>query len=51
MWGSIERQHLSNVSTTKDHLHAVVCRIPLVDGAKVPYIYICNSINSKMWIE
>ncbi|KAL8045373.1 hypothetical protein ABFX02_08G109400 [Erythranthe guttata] len=35
MWGNMEKRHLSAVSTTKDHLHSVVCRIPLVDGAKV----------------
>ncbi|KAK4420489.1 QWRF motif-containing protein 3 [Sesamum alatum] len=35
MWGNTERQHLSAVSNTKDCLHSVVCKIPLVDGAKV----------------
>ncbi|KAL0301984.1 UNVERIFIED_CONTAM: QWRF motif-containing protein 3 [Sesamum radiatum] len=35
IWGNTERQHLSAVSTTKDCLHSVVCKIPLVDGAKV----------------
>ncbi|KAI3465697.1 hypothetical protein Pfo_022360 [Paulownia fortunei] len=35
IWGNMERQHLSAVTTTKDYLHSVVCRIPLVDGAKV----------------
>ncbi|KAK4486906.1 hypothetical protein RD792_006215 [Penstemon davidsonii] len=35
IWGNMEREHLSAVSVTKDYLHAVVCKIPLVDGAKV----------------
>ncbi|XP_073157968.1 QWRF motif-containing protein 3-like isoform X3 [Henckelia pumila] len=34
-WGNMEREHLSAVTRTKESLHAVVCRIPLVDGAKV----------------
>ncbi|XP_075499578.1 LOW QUALITY PROTEIN: QWRF motif-containing protein 3-like [Primulina tabacum] len=33
-WGNMERQHLCAVTRTKDYLHGVVCRIPLVDGAK-----------------
>ncbi|XP_073157967.1 QWRF motif-containing protein 3-like isoform X2 [Henckelia pumila] len=33
-WGNMEREHLSAVTRTKESLHAVVCRIPLVDGAK-----------------
>ncbi|KAL5730055.1 hypothetical protein ACHQM5_002928 [Ranunculus cassubicifolius] len=33
--GDMERQHLSALSTTKDCLHSVVCRVPLVDGAKL----------------
>ncbi|XP_051135507.1 QWRF motif-containing protein 3 [Andrographis paniculata] len=35
MWGNIERQHSSAVSSTKDCLHSLVCRIPLIHGAKV----------------
>lgn len=34
-WGNIERGHIVNVSMMKDYLHAVVCRIPLIEGAKV----------------
>ncbi|KAL2477884.1 QWRF motif-containing protein 3-like [Forsythia ovata] len=34
-WGNMERDHISAVSTTKVYLHSVVCRIPLVEGAKV----------------
>ncbi|KAF6163276.1 hypothetical protein GIB67_025140, partial [Kingdonia uniflora] len=34
-WGDFERQHLSAVSETKDCLHSVVCRVPLIDGAKM----------------
>jgi hypothetical protein len=34
-WGHMERQHLSSVNMTKDCLHSVVCRVPLIDGAKV----------------
>ncbi|PON80564.1 QWRF family [Parasponia andersonii] len=34
-WGDMERQHLAAVSTTKECLHSVVCRVPLIEGAKV----------------
>ncbi|OVA13888.1 Protein of unknown function DUF566 [Macleaya cordata] len=34
-WGDMERQHLLAVSMTKDCLHSVVCRVPLIEGAKV----------------
>ncbi|GFZ12903.1 QWRF motif protein [Actinidia rufa] len=34
-WGDMERQHLSAVSMTKDCLHSVICRVPLVEGAKI----------------
>ncbi|CAL5336677.1 unnamed protein product [Camellia sinensis] len=34
-WGDMERQHSSAISMTKDCLHSVICRIPLVDGAKM----------------
>nr|XP_023903084.1 QWRF motif-containing protein 3 [Quercus suber] len=34
-WGDMERQQLSAVSRTKECLHSVVCRVPLIDGAKV----------------
>ncbi|KAK9133863.1 hypothetical protein Scep_013391 [Stephania cephalantha] len=34
-WGDMERQHTSAVSTTKDSLNSIVCRVPLKDGAKV----------------
>ncbi|GFQ01071.1 QWRF motif-containing protein 3 [Phtheirospermum japonicum] len=34
-WENMETQHLSAVCTTIDYLHSVVCRVPLVDGAKV----------------
>ncbi|CAK9172847.1 unnamed protein product [Ilex paraguariensis] len=34
-WGDMEWQHLSAVSMTKDCLHSVVCRVPLIEGAKV----------------
>ncbi|CAI9770331.1 unnamed protein product [Fraxinus pennsylvanica] len=34
-WGNMERDHISAVSTTKHYLHSVVCRMPLVEGAKV----------------
>ncbi|KAG8364653.1 hypothetical protein BUALT_Bualt18G0020200 [Buddleja alternifolia] len=35
IWGNMEQQHLSAISSTKHYLHSVVCRIPLLDGAKV----------------
>ncbi|GMI99675.1 QWRF domain containing 3 [Hibiscus trionum] len=34
-WAEMERQHLSAISMTKECLHAVVCKVPLVEGAKV----------------
>ncbi|XP_062104708.1 QWRF motif-containing protein 3 [Humulus lupulus] len=34
-WGDMERQHLASVSTTKDCLNSVVCKVPLIEGAKV----------------
>ncbi|KAK9082174.1 hypothetical protein Syun_031623 [Stephania yunnanensis] len=34
-WGDMERQHTCAVSTTKDSLNSIVCRVPLKDGAKV----------------
>ncbi|CAI9765169.1 unnamed protein product [Fraxinus pennsylvanica] len=34
-WGNMERGHISAISRTKDHLHYVICMIPLVEGAKV----------------
>ncbi|KAK8657273.1 hypothetical protein V6N13_035523 [Hibiscus sabdariffa] len=34
-WAEMERQHLSAISVTKECLHAVVCKVPLVEGAKV----------------
>ncbi|KAJ0666893.1 putative QWRF family protein [Helianthus annuus] len=34
-WRDIERSHMLDVSVIKDYLHAVVCTIPLIEGAKV----------------
>ncbi|WCJ30647.1 hypothetical protein M5689_012193 [Euphorbia peplus] len=34
-WGDMERQHLSAILKTKECLHSVVCRVPLIEGAKV----------------
>ncbi|XP_004306004.1 PREDICTED: QWRF motif-containing protein 3 [Fragaria vesca subsp. vesca] len=34
-WGDTERQHMGAVSMMKECLHSVVCRVPLVEGAKV----------------
>ncbi|KAK9156209.1 hypothetical protein Sjap_003689 [Stephania japonica] len=34
-WGDMERLHTSAVSTTKDSLNSIVCRVPLKEGAKV----------------
>lgn len=34
-WGQIERQHQFAVSKTKESLHSAVCRVPLIEGAKV----------------
>ncbi|XP_047973314.1 QWRF motif-containing protein 3-like [Salvia hispanica] len=35
VWANMERQYSSAISNTTDCLHSVVCKIPLVDGAKV----------------
>ncbi|OIV96742.1 hypothetical protein TanjilG_11738 [Lupinus angustifolius] len=34
-WACIERQHISAITVTKESLHSVVCRVPLLEGAKV----------------
>ncbi|KAM0025859.1 putative QWRF family protein [Helianthus debilis subsp. tardiflorus] len=34
-WRGMERTHTSDVSTTKDCLEAIACRVPLIEGAKV----------------
>ncbi|KAK7290925.1 hypothetical protein RIF29_05713 [Crotalaria pallida] len=34
-WSGMERQHLSAITVTKESLHSVVCRVPLLEGAKV----------------
>ncbi|KAG8654409.1 hypothetical protein MANES_05G121400v8 [Manihot esculenta] len=34
-WADMERQHLTAIVKTKECLHSVVCRIPLIEGAKV----------------
>ncbi|KAE9599843.1 putative QWRF family protein [Lupinus albus] len=33
-WAGMERQHISAITVTKESLHSVVCRIPLLEGAK-----------------
>ncbi|KAL1567660.1 QWRF motif-containing protein 3-like [Salvia divinorum] len=35
VWSNMERQYSTAISNTTDCLHSVVCKIPLVDGAKV----------------
>ncbi|KAG9452748.1 hypothetical protein H6P81_005652 [Aristolochia fimbriata] len=35
IWTHMEREHNSALSETKDSLRAVVCRIPLIDGAEL----------------
>lgn len=34
-WGGMERQHALAINATKQCLHSVVCRVPLLEGAKV----------------
>ncbi|PNY05163.1 QWRF motif-containing protein 3-like [Trifolium pratense] len=34
-WGGLERQHVSTITATKECLHSAVCRVPLLEGAKV----------------
>ncbi|XP_022726757.1 LOW QUALITY PROTEIN: QWRF motif-containing protein 3-like [Durio zibethinus] len=34
-WADMERQHLSAISMTKECLHSVVCKVPLIEGAKL----------------
>ncbi|XP_068644998.1 QWRF motif-containing protein 3-like [Aristolochia californica] len=36
-WAQMEREHLSAVAVIKDCLHAVLCRVPLIEGAKVDF--------------
>lgn len=38
-WGDIERRHIVDISVMKDYLHAVVCIIPLIEGAKVTNLF------------
>ncbi|EEF44501.1 conserved hypothetical protein [Ricinus communis] len=33
-WGDMERQHLSAVLKTKECLYSVICKVPLIEGAK-----------------
>ncbi|TKY48830.1 QWRF motif-containing protein 3 [Spatholobus suberectus] len=33
-WGGMERQHLQATTAIKECLHSVVCRVPLLEGAK-----------------
>lgn len=46
-WGDIERRHIVDVSALKDHLHAVVCMIPLIEGAKVKKNVLTLESNSS----
>ncbi|KAK7263618.1 hypothetical protein RJT34_31211 [Clitoria ternatea] len=34
-WGSMERQYLAAITVMKESLHSVVCKVPLLEGAKV----------------
>ncbi|TKY66897.1 QWRF motif-containing protein 3 [Spatholobus suberectus] len=34
-WGSMERQHLAAITMMKESLHSVVCKVPLLEGAKL----------------
>ncbi|KAG5020949.1 hypothetical protein JHK87_016804 [Glycine soja] len=34
-WGSMERQHLTGITIMKECLQSVVCKVPLLEGAKV----------------
>ncbi|KAL1345819.1 hypothetical protein AAHE18_08G145300 [Arachis hypogaea] len=34
-WGGLERQHSSAITKIKESLYSVICRIPLLEGAKV----------------
>ncbi|ESW04631.1 hypothetical protein PHAVU_011G112000 [Phaseolus vulgaris] len=34
-WACIERQHLAAITTMKECLHSVICKVPLLEGAKV----------------
>ncbi|XVF66889.1 hypothetical protein PTKIN_Ptkin10aG0074600 [Pterospermum kingtungense] len=33
-WSEMEREHLLAISKTKECLHSVVCKVPLIEGAK-----------------
>ncbi|WVZ03179.1 hypothetical protein V8G54_023985 [Vigna mungo] len=34
-WGCMERQHLAAITTMRECLHYVICKVPLLNGAKV----------------
>ncbi|KAK4255454.1 hypothetical protein QN277_008456 [Acacia crassicarpa] len=34
-WGDLERQHISAITVIKDRMHSIVCKLPLIEGAKV----------------
>ncbi|KAK7404960.1 hypothetical protein VNO78_06049 [Psophocarpus tetragonolobus] len=42
-WGSMERQHLAAITVMKDWLDSVVCKVPLLEGAKVDKQLVCIS--------
>ncbi|KAH7843538.1 hypothetical protein Vadar_017899 [Vaccinium darrowii] len=58
-WGDMETQHISAVSRTKDSFHSVICRVPLVEGAKMDQhsayfalqhaVDLATSINSMLY--
>lgn len=34
-WANMEREHMLAISKTKECLHSAVCKVPLIEGAKV----------------
>ncbi|KAI3832926.1 hypothetical protein MKW98_025810 [Papaver atlanticum] len=49
-WGDMERQHHSAISETKDCLHSVVCRVPLVEGAKIDPQLASVALRQSMYL-
>ncbi|BAT90191.1 hypothetical protein VIGAN_06138300 [Vigna angularis var. angularis] len=49
-WGCMERQHLAAITTMRECLHYVVCKVPLLEGAKVdiPLVSIAQRYASDL---
>ncbi|KAJ0983657.1 hypothetical protein J5N97_011912 [Dioscorea zingiberensis] len=50
-WNDSDRQHAAALSTTRDSLQSVVCRLPLIEGAKVEKTVLLLPQNSPRWLS